>query len=272
MHDTNGKSPVRFGVFEFDRRTGELRRQGVRVRLCHQASQLLSFLLKTPGKIRTREELRHQLWSVTTFVNFDQSINKAIHELREALDDWATNPRFIETVVGQGYRFIPVVQQRSKTPIDARKRSVAVLPFNADRDEAGGALVSSQITARLIDALSKVSRLRVLAYSTVKNVTLQNVTPQQIGKQLAVREVVAGELVWQGDDLLVHVELIDVADGTQVWGAQLQQRCASLIECAAELAHGILQQLQPILELTTDSREVTPRTALSARSSLQRPA
>ncbi|PYQ49731.1 MAG: hypothetical protein DMF59_12760, partial [Acidobacteria bacterium] len=260
MHDTNGKSPVRFGVFEFDRRTGELRRQGVRVRLCHQASQLLSFLLKTPGKIRTREELRHQLWSVTTFVNFDQSINKAIHELREALDDWATNPRFIETVVGQGYRFIPVVQQRSKTPIDARKRSVAVLPFNADRDEAGGALVSSQITARLIDALSKVSRLRVLAYSTVKNVTLQNVTPQQIGKQLAVREVVVGELVWQGDDLLVHVELIDVADGTQVWGAQLQQRCASLIECAAELAHGILQQLQPILELTTDSREVTPRT------------
>ena len=133
-------------------------------------------------------------------------------------------------------------------------------------------MVSSQITARLIDALSKVSRLRILAYSTVKNVTLQNVTPQQIGKQLAVREVVAGELVWQGDDLLVHVELIDVADGTQVWGAQLQQRCASLIECAAELAHGILQQLQPILELTTDSREVTPRTAPSARSSLQRPA
>src|SRR5881296_1381999 len=102
--------PIRFGIFEFDNRSGELRRQGVRVRLCHQASQLLSFLLKAPGRIRTREELRRQLWPATTFVNFDHSINKAVCELREALGDWATSPRFIETVVGQGYRFIPVVQ------------------------------------------------------------------------------------------------------------------------------------------------------------------
>src|SRR6266568_6416711 len=104
-------SPMRFGTYEFDTRSCELRRQGLRIRLRHQASKLLSFLLKAPGKIRTREELRHQLWPATTFVNFDHSINKAVHELREALGDWATSPRFIETVVGQGYRFIPVLQR-----------------------------------------------------------------------------------------------------------------------------------------------------------------
>src|SRR6266851_7879130 len=121
--------PARFGIFEFDTRTGELRRQGVRVRLCHQASQLLSFLLKAPGRIRTREELRRQLWPATTFVNFDHSINKAVYELREALGDWATSPRFIETVVGQGYRFLPVLQHRrsaSKSAAARKIKSVAV--------------------------------------------------------------------------------------------------------------------------------------------------
>src|SRR6266550_7038926 len=134
--------PARFGIFEFDTRTCELRRQGLRVRLCHQASQLLSFLLKAPGRIRTREELRHQLWSATTFVNFDHSINKAVHELREALGDWATSPRFIETVVGQGYRFIPDVRQpglASRTVIEPRTGSLAVLPFAAVNAEAGNA-------------------------------------------------------------------------------------------------------------------------------------
>jgi DNA-binding winged helix-turn-helix (wHTH) protein len=264
-YQTNGKSPIRFGVFEFDRRTGELRKQGVRIRLCRHASQLLSFLLKTPGKIRTREELRQQLWSETTFVNFDQSINKAVHELREALGDWATRPRFIETIVGQGYRFIPVVQSRSasKMPVDARAGSVAVLPFIADDREPGGVFVSSQIAARLIDALSRMPRLRVLAYGTVKNVTLKDASPQQLGKQLGVRQVVVGELVWQNDDLLVHVELIDVADGAQMWGTQLQQRCPSLIECAAEMARQILQQLQPRLESLTLRAEPRARSCQS---------
>ena len=257
-------TPVRFGIYEFDTRRCELRKQGLRIRLRHQASQLLSFLLKAPGRIRTREELRHQLWPATTFVNFDHSINKAVHELREALGDWATNPRFIETVVGQGYRFIPVVQRsrsESEPTGDRKIRSVAVLPFTSAATEAGAAFVSGQITSRVIDGLSKISTLRVLAYSTVRDVTSQNATPQQIGKQLGVGHVVFGELFWQGDDLLVHVELIDVADGSQIWGAQLRRKCESLIECAEQLAEGILEQLQPNLELPI------PRAAPRARSS-----
>jgi len=277
--------PTRFGIFEFDTRTGELRRQGVRVRLCHQASQLLSFLLKAPGRIRTREELRQQLWPATTFVNFDHSINKAVHELREALGDWAISPRFIETVVGQGYRFIPMVQHpRSVSkPTAARKmRSVAVLPFTSAAGEAGAPFVSGQITSRVIDGLAKISALRVLAYSTVKHVTSEHANPQRIGKDLGVRGLIFGELFWQSTDLLLHVELIDVADGSQIWGAQLRQKCDSLIECAEQLAREILRQLQPILEprhpavrgRSSAARRLvpTPRAARRGRSFPPRPA
>ena len=238
--------PIRFGIFEFDNRSGELRRHGVRIRLCHQASQLLAFLLKAPGRIRTRQELREQLWPATTFVNFDHSINKAIHELREALGDWAVSPRFIETVVGQGYRFIPELQ--APKPESRKMRSVAVLPFGSDAKEAGALFVTAQIVSRVIDGLARIPAMRVLAYSTVKHVRPQRVNPQRIGKELGVRGVISGELLWQSDDLLLHIELIDAADGTQIWGAHLRRRCESLIECAEQFAQEILRQLHPVLD------------------------
>jgi len=247
---TTTSSPVRFGVFEFDTRSGELRKQGLRVRLCHQASQLLLFLLQAPGTVRTREELRNQLWPATTFVNFDHSINKTVHELREALGDVASSPRFIETVAGQGYRFIPIPQHAAPGPSSRTSRkikSLAVLPLVTEDVEPDIVFTGGQITSLLIDALSRMSGVRVLAYSTVKFYTSQHASPQQIGKDLNVRGVILGELVRHGNDFLLHVELIDVADGTQIWGAQLKQNCQPLIDCAVQLAREILQQLQSIL-------------------------
>ena len=115
--------------------------------------------------------------------------------------------------------------------------------------QAGNMLfISGQIASRVTDGLAKISALRVLAYSTVKHVTSENANPQRIGKRLGVDGVIFGELFWQGTDLLLHVELIDMADGSQMWGAQLQQKCESMIECAEQLAQEILQQLQPILD------------------------
>ncbi len=243
-------SPVRFGVFEFDTRSGELRKQGLRVRLCHQASQVLLFLLQAPGTVRTREELRNQLWPATTFVNFDHSINKTVHELREALGDVASSPRFIETIAGQGYRFIPIPQHAAPAPRSRTSRkikSVAVLPLVTQDVEPDIVFTGGQITSLLIDAISRMSGVHVLAQSTVKSYTSQHASPQQIGKDLNVRGVILGELVRHGNDFLLHVELIDVADGTQIWGAQLKQNCQPLIDCAVQLAREILQQLQSIL-------------------------
>jgi DNA-binding winged helix-turn-helix (wHTH) protein len=88
---------IRFGQFEVDARSGELRRSGIKVKLNGQPFDVLLALLENPGQVVTREELHDRLWSQDTFVDFDQGLNKAINKVREALRDSADNPRFIET-------------------------------------------------------------------------------------------------------------------------------------------------------------------------------
>jgi TolB-like protein/DNA-binding winged helix-turn-helix (wHTH) protein len=101
--------PLRFGVFELDIDSGELRRHGLKVRLPDQSFQILKLLLGRAGEVVTRDELRHALWTADTFVDFEVGLNSAVRKLREALDDSADNPRFVETVPRRGYRFIASV-------------------------------------------------------------------------------------------------------------------------------------------------------------------
>lgn len=103
----------RFGLFELDLRAGELRRNGVKVKLQEQPFRLLAQLLDRPGEVVTREDLRNRLWPADTFVDFDHSLNAAIKRLRDALGDSAENPRFVETVARRGYRFLAPVTLQS---------------------------------------------------------------------------------------------------------------------------------------------------------------
>src|ERR1700686_4853578 len=100
----------KFGVFETDAGTGELRKSGVRMRLQDQPFQVLVVLLERPGEVVTREELRQRLWPADTFVDFDLSLNSALKKLRYALGDVADSPTFIETIPRRGYRFIAAVK------------------------------------------------------------------------------------------------------------------------------------------------------------------
>jgi DNA-binding winged helix-turn-helix (wHTH) protein/tetratricopeptide (TPR) repeat protein len=102
---------LRFGAFQLDVRTGELRKNGSTINLPEQPFQVLKTLLERPGELVTREELRHRLWSAGTFVDFEHGLNAAVRRLRDALGDSADTPRFIETLPRRGYRFIaPVIQ------------------------------------------------------------------------------------------------------------------------------------------------------------------
>jgi len=101
---------VRFGVYEVDLQTGELRKRGLRLRLQEKPFQILARLLEHPGEMVTREELRQALWPADTFVDFDNSLNAAINKLREALGDSADHPRYVETLPRRGYRFIYPVE------------------------------------------------------------------------------------------------------------------------------------------------------------------
>ena len=108
---------VRFGVFEVDLRAGELRRQGLKIKLQEKPYQVLALLLEYHGGLVTREAFRERLWPADVIVEFEQSLNTALKKLRHALGDTADNPRFIETVPLRGYRFIyPVDGHLAATP------------------------------------------------------------------------------------------------------------------------------------------------------------
>jgi DNA-binding winged helix-turn-helix (wHTH) protein len=101
----------RFGVFEVDAATGELRRQGLRVKLNTQPFQVLLMLLDRAGQLLTREEISRELWPDGTFVDYEHGVNSAINRIREALGDTAASPRFLETLARRGYRFIAPVER-----------------------------------------------------------------------------------------------------------------------------------------------------------------
>src|SRR5215470_17086648 len=100
----------RFGTFEADPRTGELRKQGRRLSLQGHPFEILVMLLERPGELVTRAEIRDRLWPEGTFVDFDHSLNTAVNKVRDALGDSAGNPRFIETLARRGYRFLAPVE------------------------------------------------------------------------------------------------------------------------------------------------------------------
>src|SRR5580658_5945660 len=123
--DSTGPQPApryRFGIFEVDAATGELRRQGLRVKLNTQPFQVLLMLLERPGQLLTRDEISRELWPDGTFVDYEHGVNSAINRIREALGDTAASPRFLETLSRRGYRFIASVQRLdSGAGIESRK-------------------------------------------------------------------------------------------------------------------------------------------------------
>ena len=111
----NSTRIARFGVFEIDLSSGELRKNGVKLRLQGQPFQVLAVLLERAGEVVTREELQQKLWPADTFVDFDHSLNTAINKVRDTLGDSASSPRYVETLARRGYRFIAPVQTQDES-------------------------------------------------------------------------------------------------------------------------------------------------------------
>ena len=107
---------LRFGAFEADLRTGELRRQGLKIKLSGQPFQILAMLLEQRGELVTREEIRERLWDGDTFLDFEHSVNNSINRLREALGDDPAAPRFVETLPRHGYRFVAPIEVVPPSP------------------------------------------------------------------------------------------------------------------------------------------------------------
>ncbi len=122
MSQPSQRRLYRFGLYEADVRSGELRKNGVKQKIQGQPFEVLVALLERPNEVVTRDELRERLWPQDTFVDFDHSLNTAINKVRDVLGDTAANPRFLETLPKRGYRFIAPVQAQdvaeNKPPAD----------------------------------------------------------------------------------------------------------------------------------------------------------
>jgi TolB-like protein/DNA-binding winged helix-turn-helix (wHTH) protein/Tfp pilus assembly protein PilF len=379
----------RFGNYEFEPRTGELRKQGIRIRFDGQPLAVLLMLLNRPGELVTREELQKKLWPADTFVDFEHSLNAAVKRLRSVLNDSADTPRFIETVPRRGYRFIAPVEgafpasapdstnqdapsanlepvdltidktdaevpapagtrtqrrtvwlafnrapvapvrlnpevpaeleriitkalekdrklrhqsaaeirtdlQRLERDTDStrvtalngvapgggsspwwrdkmalaaggvvlagllafagwftvfRSRveaidSVAVLPFVNASTDPDAEYLSDGITESLIGQLSQIPQLKILARSTVFRYKGRSIDPQKVGRDLNVRAVLTGRVSERGETLTVSTELMDVTDGSELWGEQYNRKLADILAVQEDIAREITVKLR----------------------------
>jgi TolB-like protein/DNA-binding winged helix-turn-helix (wHTH) protein/Flp pilus assembly protein TadD len=174
--ETRSSGIVQFGTFEADLRSGELRKQGKRIKIQEQPFHVLTVLLRHPGEVVTREELRNQNWPPDTFVDFDNSLNTAINKLRDALGDSADCPRFIETLPRRGYRFIGQVvsDQQSKLPVPSEESKRAERQ-PGKKPQTRLWLVAAAATMLILLALAYIalrSRARYVAHSKINSLAV----------------------------------------------------------------------------------------------------
>jgi DNA-binding winged helix-turn-helix (wHTH) protein len=139
---------VRFATFEVDLRSGELHKQGIKIKLHDQPFQVLAMLLEHPGELVTREQLHQRLWPSDTFVDFDVGLNSAIKRLRDALGDSAEEPRYIETLPRRGYRFIARIENGDLPASPVVEVHRAILPLQQRLNFGTSAALSLRLVSQ----------------------------------------------------------------------------------------------------------------------------
>ncbi|MFN7997518.1 MAG: winged helix-turn-helix domain-containing protein [Bryobacteraceae bacterium] len=220
-----------------------------------QPIQILAMLLERPGELVTREEIRKALWPEDTFVNFEHSLNAAMKRLRRALGDSPDNPRFIETLPRRGYRFIAPMERNAATPESQADRgvdSLAVLPFENTAADPETEFLSDGITESIINSLSQLSGVRVMARSTVFRYKGRDVDPRSVGRKLNVQAVLLGRVLLRGESLHIGTELVEVGSGWQLWGEQYNRKLSEILSVEEEISREISGKLR--LRLTGEDR------------------
>jgi DNA-binding winged helix-turn-helix (wHTH) protein len=213
---------IRFGPFGLDLPAGELRKDGIRLRLQDKPLRVLEALIERPGSLVTREELRKRLWSDDTFVDFDNSLNNAINRLRAALDDEAGSPRFVETVGRRGYRFrAPAVTDAgpadSQTVARPPRTRLVVLPFRILRPDPETDFLASSLPDAIAASLSGLESL--LVRSTVAAARFASEAPdlRAIAETLDVNVVLVGSILRGDGRLRITTQLVEAPGGALVW-------------------------------------------------------
>jgi TolB-like protein len=259
-----GSRIVCFATFEVDLESGELRRQGVKIRLPEQAFQVLAMLIANPGEVIRRDELRDRLWPGVSFVDFDHGLNKAMNRLRHTLNDSATNPRFIETVARRGYRFIvPVVKKKApgSTSVLPNRPRLAVLPFESIPPDPAQEFFTDGLTEEMISELGRLnpSRLGVIARTSAMQYKRTTKRVDEIGTELDVDYILEGSVRRSESRARITMQLIQVRDQTHLWAESYNRHLTDILQ----VQHEIAQRVATSLALELLPQEKTRRKLVS---------
>lgn len=279
----------RFGLFEFDTATGELRREGALVRLQAQPAQVLRSLLEHRDQVVSREELRDAVWHNDTFVDFERGLNFCIAQIRAALNDNAAEPIFIRTVPKRGYQFIaPVVGvgepvENGATKPTPRTRSrilvacaavcvlaaiaaigywlklrseptpiVAVLRFDNETANPEMSRFSDAVADNLVVELTTRAdrHYRVIGNARILRLPREQRDLTAIATTLGASYVILGQVQSAGDQTRVLAHLIHLPDQTHVWVARIDHGLDDPLSLEAQIAQTIAVQFSPRIRPT----------------------
>ena len=231
---------VRFGTFEVDLESRELRKQGMRIRLEEKPFQILELLLERPGQVITRRALREKLWP-DTHVGYEHNLNTAVSKLRELLGDSAQNPRFIETLSRLGYRFIaPVVRPNRAGSADGKKM-LAVLPLQDLGGHSDEEYFADGLTEELIAHLGQLDpkRLGVIARTSAIQYKATEKSVDLIARELKVGYVLEGSVRREGPRVRITAQLIETQDQTHLWSASYDRNLDDVLGMQADVARQV---------------------------------
>jgi DNA-binding winged helix-turn-helix (wHTH) protein/TolB-like protein len=286
----NNSHCYEFGPYRLDVDQRVLTRTGEAVSLTPKATDILTLLVANAGQLMAKDELLKQVWP-DTFVE-ESNLTQNIFLLRRVLGDERPSPRYIETVVRRGYRFVGNVRairgaanstevgdpphssqppafgfgSHGATSSEAGPLIVAVLPFLNASGNPDIEYLADGLTDNIVNNLSRVSKLRVMSRSAVfRYKSKKDVDPRGVGRELGVGVVLVGKLTSHIYPLAITVELVDVITGWQLWGDTFDCQLKDLLEIQDRITRQLLNALK--LNLTGDEeKRITARYTENAKA------
>jgi TolB-like protein/DNA-binding winged helix-turn-helix (wHTH) protein/Flp pilus assembly protein TadD len=275
-------SLLRFGAFELDLRTGELRKSGVLIKLSPQPFKVLAILADRAGEVVTREELQQQIWGEGTFVDFEQGLNYCIKQIRVALVDDAEAPHYLATIPRRGYRFLAPVERRDAPGRRFRVRkpvmfssavvlllaaisfaaflhirtkpgptsrvappikSLVVLPLENLSGDPAQDYFSEGMSDALTTDLAQIEALRVVSRTSAIHYAGSKKTLPEIARELHVDAVVEGAVTRSGNRVRISAQLIYAPTDTHLWANSYEGNVNDVLALQGEVARAIANQI-----------------------------
>ena len=256
---------LRFGPFELDVRSRELRQGKKCVRLQEQPFEILRMMLERPGHVVTRDELCSRLWPNGTFVDFEHSLNAAVKRLRAALGDDADNPTFVQTLPRRGYRFIADAGAADAASAGVAHRvRLAVLPFTNVGDEPGQEYFTDGLTEEMIAQLGQLCRGRIGVIARSSSMTFKRSAQRarEIGETLRADFLLEGSVRQEGDRVRITARLVETAGETHLWVETYERHLTDYLSVQADVAARIARSLT--MELVPEERHGAHATSRDA--------